>query len=453
MMPAEFAENKQVNFTLDNYRAPLIVDDRVYLFYEGATILNASNGKELERDKFKVNEGGLALTEADPVLDDRFIYVSGRGRVRAIDRQSGKTVWKSDDLGVTSEMYWVGQRLFVKTGGQFTRLKDGETEEKGPFGITAIDTKNGKTIWRYKGADKGITNFVFRDAGTIVLADRDDLILLNAENGKRITKTDHKIEKAQFVMINERGEAVVGGREEISGFGQTAGRPRVSSGAQGELSRIWTAKHKAPGRGVFRIVAAIALRATALYFRYGGIATSAFSFARSGINLANTVASFRVSGLQSRFGAANLSTLASNYAKNYVSNQVRLFGAASRIQNFDGLRIQRPNLAARLTPSREDIQERLFDRLDPTRQLEKLSDYLLKRKRMAELRGSFMYFYTDLPKPFDSNGLVGVNVHNGQSTRLILVPDPDSRFLTDEATGALYSVRGSQLQAFDIFSR
>jgi outer membrane protein assembly factor BamB len=279
MMPAEFAEDKEVNFTLDNYRAPLIVDDRVYLFYEGATILNASNGKELERDKFKVNEGGLALTEADPVLDEKFMYVSGRGRVRAIDRQSGKTVWKADDLGVTSEMYLVGQRLFVKTGGQFTRLKDGETEEKGPFGITAIDTKNGKTIWRYKGADKGITNFVFRDASTIILADRDDLILLNADNGKRIAKTDHKIEKAQFVMMNERGEAVVGGHEEIAGFGQAVGRPRVSSGTQSDLSSLWTAKHKAPGRGVFRIMAAIALRATALYFRYGGLATSAFSFA------------------------------------------------------------------------------------------------------------------------------------------------------------------------------
>ena len=29
-----------------------------------------------------------------------------------------------------------------------------------------------------------------------------------------------------------------------------------------------------------------------------------------------------------------------------------------------------------------------------------------------------MYFYTDLPKPFDKKGLVGVNVHTGQDAKI-----------------------------------
>ena len=57
-------------------------------------------------------------------------------------------------------MALIGNIFYVRTGGQFTRLKDGEIEEKGPFGVSAIDTTNGKTLWRYKGADKGLTNFV-----------------------------------------------------------------------------------------------------------------------------------------------------------------------------------------------------------------------------------------------------------------------------------------------------
>ena len=100
-------------------------------------------------------------------------------------------------------------------------------------------------------------------------------------------------------------------------------------------------------------------------------------------------------------------------------------------------------------PSRESLQESLLDRLDPIRQVEKLSDYFLRRKRLADLRGNYMYFYTDLPKPFDKKGLVGVNVHTGRDSRFILVSEPDARFTTDETIGLLYSADGNRLQAFD----
>jgi hypothetical protein len=64
-----------------------------------------------------------------------------------------------------------------------------------------------------------------------------------------------------------------------------------------------------------------------------------------------------------------------------------------------------------------------------------------------------MYFYTDLPKPYDKKGLVGVNVNTGRDTRYALVSDPDPMFVTDEAAGLLYSANGSRLQAFDILNR
>ena len=88
------------------------------------------------------------------------IYVSGHGRVRAISRQTGDTEWEAKDLGLTPEMILVGDVLYVRTGGQFTRLKDGETIERGSYGVSAIDVRSGKVLWRYKGADKGITNLV-----------------------------------------------------------------------------------------------------------------------------------------------------------------------------------------------------------------------------------------------------------------------------------------------------
>jgi outer membrane protein assembly factor BamB len=440
MMPTEFAENKEVSFTFDNYRPPLFLDGKLYLFYEGSTIFDARTGKKIERDKFKVNESGLALTEADAIFDEKNLYLSGRGKIRAIDRQSGKTAWKADDLGVAAEMFLVNNVLYVRTGGQFTKIKNGETEEKGSFGISAIDAKNGKTLWRWKGADKGLTNFIFSDANTLTVADKDDLVNINARDGKRISKIDHKIDKAQFVIQNEKGELVVGGKDTISAFNK-------------QFQKTWTMKHKAPSRGILRITLAIALRATALYFRYGNLVTSAYGYARNGISLYQTISSFRSNFLRNRFASLDLTSLATNYARNYVSNQIKLFGIASKIKNFQGLNIQRPNILSKMLPNRNEVQEKLIDRLDPIRQAERLSDYLLQRKRLAELRGNFMYFYTDLPKPYDKKGLVGVNVQNGNDARYVLISDPDSRFITDETNGLLYSADGNKLKAFGVLER
>ena len=483
MMPSRFNSDAEVPYTLDNYRPPLILDGRLYLFYEGVTSFDARTGKEGEREKFGINEGGLALTEADPVFDEKYLYTSGKGKIRAINRKNFKVEWEARDLGVTPEMAVVGNVLYVRTGGQFTRIKDGEIEEKGSFGVSAIDTKTGKTLWRYKGADKGLTNFVFADANTILFADKDDLISIDARTGKKIDKFEHDVEKAQFVLINESGKAVVGGRDEIAAFEiqnskfkiqnisfatQDSSLPIQNPKSKIQNPEIWRVKHKAPSRGVFRIVAGIALRATALYFRYGGLATSALNIVR-GASVARSVLSLRWSGLKSRFGSFDLTTLASSSARNYAFNRIRVFGVASRNTDFlNRLRelgqLELPNSSSirgkiiggavnRATPSRAGVQENLLDRLDPIRQVEKLSDYFLRRKRLADLRGNYMYFYTDLPKPFDKKGLVGVNVHTGKDARFILVSEPDARFTTDESAGLLYSADGGRLQAFDVLER
>lgn len=453
MMPARFGEGLgEVAYTLDNYRAPLLLDGRLFLFYEGATSYDARTGKEKEREKFKINESGLALTEADPVFDDVRIYISGRGRIRAVDRRSGNVEWKADDLGTAAEMALLGKTLFVRTGGQFTRLKDGETDSRGPYGVSAIDTDSGKVLWRYKGADKGLTNFMFTSPNTIVIADRDDLITIDARSGKAVAKFEHKVERAQFVLANESGDAVVGGRDTIAAFRD--GQER------------WRTRHKAPDRGVFRIVAGIALRATALYFRYGGLATSAIGIARGGLGLAGTVNSLRWSGLQSRFGSLDLTTLAANSARNYVTGRIYSYGSLASTPNIlnrvGGLQVITPSTAGRSIvsgavrrgiPSRGEVQESFIDRLDPTRQAERLSDYLLRRKRLSELRGNYMYFYTDLQKPFDRKGLVGVNIHTGRDGRYVLASDPDAQFVTDETLNLLYTADGNSLRAFDMLNR
>src|SRR5690242_15379017 len=269
MMPARWPDDsgKEVEYTLDNYYPPVFADGRLYVFYEGVTSFDARSGSERLREKYRVNEEGLALTEAEPIFTRDFIYVSGRGRVRAISRQTGDTEWEAKDLGLTPEMLLVGDVLYVRTGGQFTRLKDGETIERGPYGVSAIDIGSGKVRWRYKGADKGITNLLLPDRNTIAVADRDDLIFLDASSGKRTLRVSHKIEHASFGLINERGDIVIGGQSEIAAFDASRGR------------ELWRARHTPPGRGILRTAAAIAARAASLYFRFNGPGMTAFRVA------------------------------------------------------------------------------------------------------------------------------------------------------------------------------
>ena len=275
MMPSRWPDDtgKEVEYTLDNYYPPVFVDGRLYVFYEGVTSFDAHSGKERLREKYRVNEEGLALTEAEPIFSEDFIYVSGHGRVRAISRQTGDTEWEAKDLGLTPEMILVGDVLYVRTGGQFTRLKDGETIERGSYGVSAIDARSGKVRWRYKGADKGITNLLLPDRNTIAIADRDDLIFLDAVSGKRTLRVSHKIERPSFGLINERGDIVIGGQSEIAAFDSSRGR------------ELWRARHTPPGRGILRTVAAIAARAASLYFRYSGPGMTAFRVASAFSNL------------------------------------------------------------------------------------------------------------------------------------------------------------------------
>jgi outer membrane protein assembly factor BamB len=436
MTPAWWSEDGGETFyTLDNYRAPFFLDGRLWLFYEGVTSLDARTGKERIREKFRVNEEGLALTEADPVVDEQNIYVSGRGRVRAISRATGREVWEAKDLGLTPELILANGLLFVRTGGQFTRLKDGEVVERGPYGVSTIDPSSGITLWRHRGADKGITNIALADASTALVADRDELIAIDASNGKVIKRAKHRIDRAAFVLINERRQAVIGGRNEIAGF---------DIALNGEA--VWRARHNPPGRGVLRTIGAITARAASIYFRYGGVATTTFR----GVQLARGVSGIRWSGLASRVVLPNLTDYATGAAREYVTSQIKSYGVISRADLA-----RRAVRARQVTPRISidvDVEERLMDRLDPAHQLDKLSRFLWRRKQLAALRGQFMYFYTDL-KPEGGRGLAGVNLNTGQTERIVTLDDLDYRFSNDEIAGLIYVAKDNRLTAYKINAR
>ncbi len=438
MMPTRWPDDqgKEVEYTLDNYYPPVFVDGRLYLFYEGVTSFDARGGKERLRERYRVNEEGLALTEAEPIFGNELIYTSGRGHVRAISRQTGNTLWEAKDLGLTPEMVLVGDVLYVRTGGQFTRLKDGETVERGPYGVSAVDARRGNVLWRYKGADKGITNLLVPDANTIAVADRDDLILIDANTGKRSGRVPHRIERASFGLLNEGGDVVIGGQSEIAAFNPVSGR------------ELWRARHTPPGRGIFRTIAAIAARAASLYFRFGGTAMTAVR----GVQIARAVTSLSWSGLAARSSLSNLQTLAIASVRNNGASRFKQFGITSRVRGISagsGGSARLDNFSRRRTAG---VEDRLLDRLDPSRQLERLSRFLWHRDRLAALIGHWMYFYTDLKNP-GGHGLAGVNINTGRTEREIRLGDLDERFVTDEVLGVVFAASGNRVLAYSVASR
>ena len=91
-----------------------------------------------------------------------------------------------------------------------------------------------------------------------------------------------------------------------------------------------------------------------------------------------------------------------------------------------------------------------MDRLDPARQLERLSRYLWRRRRLATLRGQWMYFYTELDR---GNGLAGVNVNNGAAERSIRLGALDERFISYEAAELLYTSQDNRMFAYALNER
>jgi hypothetical protein len=110
--------------------------------------------------------------------------------------------------------------------------------------------------------------------------------------------------------------------------------------------------------------------------------------------------------------------------------------------------VTRPRVS---TPSAGDVSERLLDRLDPASQLSRLSSFLMRTRRLAALRGRWMYYYTSLRG--GGRGLVGVDVETGRASREVRLTDPDERFISDEAAGLLYVSKGERLVAHRLSER
>lgn len=124
---------------------PTVDGDRVYVLDAKLLLvcLNAANGEEIWKRDLLADHAGRMITwqsAASPVIEEGLIFVAGGGAGQAllgIDKETGKTVWKTQDDKMTHATPVVatihGQRQVIF----FTQS-----------GLVALNPKNGSLLWR-----------------------------------------------------------------------------------------------------------------------------------------------------------------------------------------------------------------------------------------------------------------------------------------------------------------
>ncbi|HON08957.1 MAG TPA: PQQ-binding-like beta-propeller repeat protein, partial [Verrucomicrobiota bacterium] len=124
---------------------PTIVDKKVYVLNArlGLFCMDAESGKFIwQRDLIKEeNAQNISWqSAASPIIVDRLILLccgSKEGSILGIDKDSGKTVWKSGDFGMTHSTPTIADIYDTKQVVFFTQQ-----------GLVSILPSNGKILWR-----------------------------------------------------------------------------------------------------------------------------------------------------------------------------------------------------------------------------------------------------------------------------------------------------------------
>jgi outer membrane protein assembly factor BamB len=217
-------KQKDRPFDLGLYRPPLVDGGQLFVTYKGVTCYDLRTGRKLWRQNYDAREGELALSYADPVVDGDVLYTTGEGRIRAFDRATGKRLWQSNDFGVVPEIFVDDRVIYGQLGGRFYKVKDEEWTWRGSYGAVAIDRATGKQVWKYDSANDSITNLAIV-GDRVWLGDEERIVGLDRATGKKVVAERHRFAHRPLIALyNEADQVVLLGDEEAAGFDERGQR-------------------------------------------------------------------------------------------------------------------------------------------------------------------------------------------------------------------------------------
>lgn len=135
--------------------SPAVDAAGVYAFYEGGNLLSLTHDGQLRWERDLVKEFGEIKSRhglsasLEQTADRLFVWVERQDApyLLAVDKATGKDVWKVDGIGATS---WASPRLIPVTGGQHLVLS-------GIGSVTGLDPETGKRLWKLEGINGNST--------------------------------------------------------------------------------------------------------------------------------------------------------------------------------------------------------------------------------------------------------------------------------------------------------
>jgi hypothetical protein len=230
--------------------------DKIFLQLDGLQVFDFQNGKEIwsavyesdqgVRTNFwnrgphggKVLKGGVYGAISKPLYTEDAVYIvlgSDKLKTKFVqkhDLNSGKILWTSEKI--TSAMalpaiHLQGDRLVVQVGGivnkqtierVINRTQTGtetityynnEYDFMGSFGVLALNTADGKQVWRSEKFDKRISNLVFGE-GMVFAGSGDEFYGFDVKTGEMKINVDHskgKVGKTMWAFDNGDNVALV----------------------------------------------------------------------------------------------------------------------------------------------------------------------------------------------------------------------------------------------------
>ena len=218
---------------LSGYHDPVIDGDNIYLPYLGCACVDLNTGAVKWAAEMIKGGSELKLAHAPLRVTGDRIYGSAGGSVYALEKATGKVLWRSDRISsyagllkartnaLVSQLELVDGKLFARYGGNFSTGRNVVLAE--PLGVVALDPASGEAIYHFDQAKEGLTNLMaLPENHTVLFADAYNLYGIGTAGAKPAEAFHDPIEFKRKMGGGEIAQLGLGALGGLRGLGKAA---------------------------------------------------------------------------------------------------------------------------------------------------------------------------------------------------------------------------------------